>query len=144
MNDDFENQLARRSLRAAPTDLRAQVLTAANSAPWTPNRPANSASAKATFWRWLTSQSPAWPALATVWLLCLSVNYLSGSGGDRTTRGSLAPEQLAAARAQRAELLQLAGLGDAELTDPPAAKPPRNTPPRPHSSLRRSSRPGYG
>lgn len=93
---------------------------------------------------WLGGISPAWRMLAAVWALCLTVNHFTNNpaSGALAARGELrqlAPEQIAAARAQRTELLLLAGLTDPE---PPA--PPRQRAPRPHSSLRRSERPACG
>ncbi len=151
--DDFERQLARTPRRAAPPDWRADILANAHSAaaargiesprsradePSSPHNPA------LQLWAWLAGISPAWRALAAVWAVCLTVNHFTsspatGSLASRGDRGSLAPEQIAAARAQRAELLQLAGLSEPEPAEPPPLRPPG-----PRSSLRRHGRPSYG
>jgi len=149
MNDDFENQLGRIPRRTAPPAWRAEIMTAASSA--TPKHspfPETGRSSAPGFMvqlrAWLGGISPAWRMLAAVWALCLTVNHLTNNPtyGALAARGELrrlAPEQIAAARAQRTELLLLAGLADPE---PPA--PPRQRAPRPHSSLRRSERPACG
>jgi len=95
-------------------------------------------------WVWLTGVSPAWRALAAVWAVCLTVNHFTsspptGSLASRGDRGSLAPEQIAAARAQRAELLQLAGLVETRSPEPQPARPPG-----PRRALRRPERPSFG
>lgn len=149
MNDDFEKQLGRIPRRTAPPAWRAEILTAADSA--TPKhssfretRPSSSTGAMLQLRVWLGGISPAWRMLAAVWALCLTVNHFTSNptSGTLAARGELrrlAPEQIAAARAQRTELLLLAGLADPE---PPA--PPRLRAPRPHSSLRRSEGPACG
>ncbi len=151
--DDFERQLARMPRRAAPPEWRADILAKADAAAAArgPERPRSRADAPSSpsnpvlqLWAWLTGISPAWRALAAVWAACLAVNHfiaeaptgLLASGGDR---GSLAPEQIAAARAQRAELLQLAGLSEPRSPDPQPARPPG-----PRSALRRPERPSFG
>lgn len=144
--DDFEQQLARAPRRSAPADWRAEILSHANAAS---HRPAAKTLAPArvpasfllVFPLWLRELSPAWSALAALWIICLAVNHFTGdalteSPASRFASGRLAPEQLAAVRAQRQEMLQLAGL-----VEPEPAEPPRPRPPGPRSSLRT---PHYG
>ncbi len=151
--DDFEQQLARTPRRAAPPEWRADILANAHAAaaargiesprsradgPSSPHNPV------LQLWDWLTGISPAWRALAAVWAVCLTVNHFTsspptGSLASRGDRGSLAPEQIAAARAQRAELLQLAGLAEPRSPEPQPARPPG-----PRSALRRPERPSFG
>lgn len=152
-SDDFERQLARTPRRAAPQDWRADILANAKAAaaarglesprsradgPSSPHNPV------LQLWAWLTGISPAWRALAAVWAVCFAVNHFiaeppTGSLASRGDRGSLAPEQIAAARAQRAELLQLAGLSETRSPEPQPARPPG-----PRSALRRPERPTFG
>ena len=145
--DDFEQQLARRSRRAAPAPWRTEILSAANAASQralapTP-APTSLVSLAPLFLAWVNGFSPAWRALAGVWIVCLTVNHLTndapaGTLASRFDSGRLAPEQVAAARAQRRELLQLAGLTEPEPAEPPVARPPG-----PRSSLRRNERIHY-
>jgi hypothetical protein len=151
--DDFERQLARTPRREAPPEWRAVILANANAAATgrgleSPRSRADGPSGPTNpvlqLWDWLTGISPAWRALVAVWAVCLAVNHYvaeppTGSLASRGDRGSLAPEQIAAARAQRAELLQLAGLSETRSPEPQPARPPG-----PHSGLRRPERPSYG
>ena len=155
--DDFEQQLARTPRRAAPPEWRADILANAHAAaaargPESPRSrgdgPSSPHNPVLQLWAWLTGISPAWRALAAVWAVCLTVNHFTsspptGSLASRGDLGRLAPEQIAAARAQRAELLQLAGLSEPEPAEPPhPLRPPG--PPGPRSALRRNERPSYG
>ena len=151
--DDFERQLARTPRRAAPPEWRADILANAHAAAAarrleSPRFRADGLSSPTSpvlqLWAWVTGISPAWRALAAVWAVCLTVNHFTsspptGSLASRADRGSLAPEQIAAARAQRAELLQLAGLSEPRSPEPQPARPPG-----PRSALRRPERPSFG
>ena len=151
--DYFEQHLAHVSRRAAPAGWRSEILSAAKSAapsalssprsPLTAHRsPRPQASSfPGQFLAWLGGLSPAWRTLAAVWIVCLTINHFtwptpSGSSANHFATGRLAPEQIAAARAQRREMLQLAGL-----MDPEPAEPPPSRTPRPRSSL---AVPAYG
>lgn len=151
--DDFEQQLTRTPRRAAPPEWRADILAKAHAAAVarrleSPRSRADGLSRAHSpllqLWDWLTGISPAWRALAAVWAVCLTVNHFTsspptGSLASQGDRGSLAPEQIAAARAQRAELLQLAGLSEPRSPEPQPARPPG-----PRSALRRPERPSFG
>ena len=84
-----------------------------------------------------------WRSLAAVWAVGLAVNHFSTDAHDAGSPGSirLVPEQVAAARAERAELLVLAGLREPE---PEPAERPHVVPPRPRSSLPLTNRPNFG
>ncbi len=151
--DDFEQQLARTPRRAAPPEWRADILANAHAAAAArrlesprsrADGPSRAHSPLLQLWVWLTGISPAWRALAAVWAVCLTVNHFTsspptGSLASRGDRGNLAPEQIAAARAQRAELLQLAGLVETRSPEPQPARPPG-----PRSGLRRPERSSFG
>lgn len=145
--DDFEQHLARVPRRATPAEWRADILREAKSA--TPSAlsvprsplPDPRSSLPGQFLAWWGGLSPARRTLAAVWIVCLTVNHFTGATPSDSAAGSfaytrLAPEQIAAVRAQRREMLQLAGL-----TEPEPAEPPPTRPPRPRSSL---SLPAYG
>jgi hypothetical protein len=73
--------------------------------------------------------------LAAVWFICLTINHFTTaapaeSSANHFVSVRLAPEQIAAVRAQRREMLQLAGLAEPEPAEPPPARLPR-----PRSSL---------
>ena len=150
-SDDFERQLARTPLRGAPTEWRADILANATAAAHGLESPRSRDAGVSDprglglrLWAWFEAISPAWRTLAAVWTVCLAVNQLTcspptGSLASRGDRGSLAPEQIAAARAQRAELLQLAGLSEPRPPEPQPARPPG-----PRSCLGRPERPHYG
>ena len=143
--DDFEQLLAQVPRRPAPTDWRTEILSRANAASHRTSAKTSAHARTSTFLPqflplWLRELSPVWSALAALWIICLAVNHFTGdaltkSPASRFAIGRLAPEQLAAVRAQRQEMLQLAGL-EAE-----PAEPPRSRPPGPRSSLRT---PRYG
>ena len=149
--DDFERQLARTPLRGAPKNWRAEILANATAAARGMESPRSRGAGISgprglglRLWAWFDAISPAWRTLAAVWIVCLAVNRLTsspptGSLASRGDRGSLAPEQIAAARAQRAELLQLAGLSEPRPPEPQPARPPG-----PRSCLGRPERPHYG
>ncbi len=138
--DDFEERLAQVPRRATPSAWRAEILSAAKSAPRSA-LPAPRSSLPGQFLAWWGGLSPAWRTLAAVWIVCLTINHFTGAKSSESPAGSFAytgfaPEQLAAVRAQRREMLQLAGL-----TEPEPAEPPPARLPRPRSSL---SLPAYG
>ena len=149
--DDFEQQLGRCPLRATPPSLQASILDSLRATrARTELRATVQRSAPGgweMFHSWFTGLSPAWRGLAAVWVVGLSLNALSR---DTTERGSLVasarslpPEQLAQVRAERQELMILAGLREPER---PAieAQPVAPAPPRPRSSLRMLDRPRLG
>ena len=125
--DDFEEHLAQVPRRTAPAEWRAKILSAVKSTPRSalPDR----------LLAWWGGLSPAWRMLATVWIVCLTINHFTGTAPAEPSLGGfayarLAPEQIAAVRAQRREMLQLAGLTEAEPAEPPVPRLPR-----PRSSL---------
>jgi hypothetical protein len=132
--DDFEEHLAQVPRRTAPAEWRAKILSAAKSTPRSA-LPAPRSPLPNRLLAWWGGLSPAWRTLATIWIVCLTINHFTGTAPAEPAAGGfayarLAPEQIAAVRAQRREMLQLAGLTEPEPAEPP---PPRL--PRPRSSL---------
>jgi hypothetical protein len=142
-DDEFEARLARQPLRAAPPELRAQVLAAVQekavgASPCHPQRlPGETAHSSPGWLDWLLARFPI-PAIgiAAVWAFVFFTADV-----DRRLNGNLAQapvtvsrEQIAEARAQRAELWQMAGLDELRprLTSPA----PTPAPPRPRSQVR--------
>lgn len=156
--DALELRLARQPLRSAPADLRGEVISAArralpvaaSSEPL--SRRSASTARKAFFWEWLFLRFPlASGGLAACWL----VAWL-GASADRWVNGAVAakpvivsPEQVAEARAQRAELFQLAGFDDPagkvqrRSADSPRLEAPA-APSRPRGDRRRQPGDGFG
>lgn len=132
MNDDFEHQLTRYNFGAGPDSLAETLFAAAK-----PHLAASRSTGTPKAWlarllNPLRSLSPAALSLAAVWLVCLSINFLIGSGFRMGTSVALrpSPEKLLELRAQRSQLLELAGLREAG-----PERAPRNPQPRPHSEL---------
>ena len=132
MNDDFEHQLARFRPDAAPERLAETIFSAARPHLLPAHRRTKTDAWLIWIWKQFQNTSPAARALAAIWFVCLGINYLVGSGlegfspdGTRPT-----PEQIAEMRAQRAQLIELAGL--------PAPRPiraPQPSAPGPRSEL---------
>ncbi len=150
--DALERRLAGTSPRPAPTDLRAAVLRAATMAGQAARQPAAASvpSAPPSWWEWLFTRFPlATGGLAACWLMA----WLAGSA-DRWLNGPVAAapvrvsaEQVAEARAQRAELRQLAGWEEPAqaVYKAPAAWPRQETPVnRPRGDRRRPRDDGFG
>ena len=155
--DALERRLAGTPPRPAPAELRAAVLRAAadvGQAASLPGAASGSAalsapSAPPRWWEWLFTRFPlATGGLAACWLMA----WLGGSA-DRWLNGPVAAapvrvsaEQVARAKAERAELRQLAGLEDAPMANfghrpvPPSPA----VPPRPRGDRRRSRDDGFG
>ncbi len=155
--DDFEDRLARVPGRRAPAELRAEVLAAAKRvepAKLKRSDPENMGARplRMSWGDWLLAHFPLAPGgLAACWLLI----WLGGSadrlvnGSDATKPVVISREQMAEARAQRAELRQLAGLDDpAGKIQSPAPERTRleapALPARPRSDRRRSRDDGFG
>ncbi len=149
--DALERRLAGTSPRPAPAELRAAVLRAATKAgqPARPPAAASVPSAPPSWWEHFFTRFPlATGGLAACWLMA----WLGGSA-DRWLNGPVAAapvrvsaEQVARAKAERAELRQLAGLEDAPVANfghRPVAPTPA-VPPRPRGDRRRSRDDGFG
>lgn len=155
--DALERRLAGTPARPAPAELRGAVLRAAADVGQSARRPAGGArppavSAPPAWWEQLLARFPlATGGFAACWLIA----WLGGSA-DRWLNGPVAAapvrvsaEQVAEARAQRAELRQLAGLEDAPVAASanfghrPVAPSPA-LPPRPRGDRRRSRDDGFG
>jgi hypothetical protein len=155
--DALERRLAGTPPRPAPAELRAAVLRAAANVGQAASLPAAAArspalsvpSAPPAWWEHLLTRFPlATGGFATCWLIA----WLGGSA-DRWLNGPVAAapvrvsaEQVARAKAERAELRQLAGLEDAPAANfghRPVAPSPA-VPPRPRGDRRRSRDDGFG
>ena len=151
--DALERRLAGTPPRPAPAELRAAVLRAAANVGQAASLPAVPVhSTSPPWWEWLFTRFPlAACGLTACWLIA----WLGGSA-DRWLNGPVAAapvrvsaEQVAEARAQRAELRQLAGLEDAPVAASanfghrPVAPSPA-LPPRPRGDRRRSRDDGFG
>ena len=138
--DDFENQLQRQPLRAAPAEWRAEILHAATNAVADDvrrrtdeartvsqsNRLLTSAATNQAWWReWLWPSPQAWAGLAAVWLVILGLNATTASRStDMAMRPSKpSPEVETTLAAQRRELARLLD-NFPEPTPAPKAGPP--------------------
>ena len=107
--DDFENQLQRQPLRAAPAEWRGEILQAAQAATPHASRPAAHAS---PWWReWLWPSPQAWAGLAALWIAIAVLNATTESRSSdlakQTPNPSLEIEAEATLAAQRRELARL-------------------------------------
>ncbi len=127
MNDDFENQLARYRLGAAPDNLAETVFAAARPHLATARSPGGPFAWMIRLWIQLQNVSLAARSLAAVWVVGLGVNFFVGSGfHSGTSVASLpGPDQMREIRAQRAQLLELAGLPETDRNPPPRPSQPR-------------------
>ncbi len=150
--DALERRLAGTPPRPAPPELRAAVLRATASVGQPASLPAAAAvpSAPPSWWEHFFTRFPlATSGLAACWLMA----WLGGSA-DRWLNGPVAAapvrvsaEQVAEARAQRAELRQLAGWEEPApaVYKAPAAWPRRESPvDRPRGDWRRPRDDGFG
>jgi hypothetical protein len=156
--DALERRLAGTSPRPAPAELRAAVLRAAVKVGQADSLPAaasgsaalSAPSAPPAWWEHLLARFPlATGGFAACWLIA----WLGGSA-DRWLNGPVAAapvrvsaEQVAEARAQRAELRQLAGWEEPvpAVSKAPAAWPRRETPVnRPRGDRRRLRDDAFG
>lgn len=152
--DPLEARLARQPLRRAPDAWRREILTSATSATTAGkiqgrDTQPDSRDGCPTWGEALLLRLPlGWTGAAATALLL----WLGGSSDHWLNGGALlaqaplvSPEQVAEARAQRAELLQLAGLHDVSpvVADRTPDKPP-SAPPRPRGHLRRAEGDGFG
>ncbi|HAB19668.1 MAG TPA: hypothetical protein DCE44_24945 [Verrucomicrobiales bacterium] len=140
----FEGRLSRLPMRSVPSGWRGESLAAANAIAST-EKPVSRAPAA-----WLEnhfSRFPvAWAGLAAIWVFILAANrtdrWLNGAIAYQAPR--LSAEQVAALRAQRAELWALAGLDREGTAERQPADRPRDPARRPRSELRRTSDPNLG
>ena len=153
MNDEFEQRLARHSLRAAPPEVTAELIAALRSqradtrvqasVPRTPRNSGDSGSSAAV-----------WRTLGLLWanalaMLCWSILGLQTPSGPSIR---LSPEQAAEIRAERAALWELANFQESptETTDrtQPSQRPPEpkdgSRPQRPRSQRSGPSHPILG
>ena len=136
--DDFENQLQRQPLRAAPAEWRAEILREAKAsvAADVRRRELNSeapeqdqsllTSAATIWWReWLWPSPQAWAGLAAMWLVILGLNATTASRSTDIAKQSPKPslEVETTLAAQRRELARLLD-NSTEPTPAPKAGPP--------------------
>lgn len=122
--DDFENQLQRQPLRAAPSEWRAEILQAARAS--VSPRASRLAPNALPWWReWLWPSPQAWAGLTAVWLVILGLNATTSSQSveiaKQTSKPS--PEVESTLAAQRRELARLLD-NFSEPTPAPKAGPP--------------------
>ena len=136
-SDDFEKRLERQTIRPVPGEWRREILQTAarrarSDAPHLQLKAQNSK--LKTFVSELLWPCPqAWAGLAAVWLVILTVNFLTLESSPVIAQKSFphSPETLMALRQQ--------GWLFAELNEPrevPVAERPKPLPPRPHSERR--------
>mgnify|MGYP006919788977 CR=1 FL=1 len=130
MNDDFEQRLARQTLRPVPAEWREEVLNRAGdlqspsvavaTAPIGGCKPP----ALLSFWERLLGPNPlAWAGLAAAWVVLLAVNR-SGSGSPASVASRASqPNEAAIAEIVRENRRQMAEL--LNLDEPQAAPTPR-------------------
>lgn len=153
MNDEFEQRLARHSLRAPPAEVSAELIAALRaqradpsaraSAPWTPRASGDSSSSGAV-----------WRTLGLLWAGALAMLCWSNSGLDTPAGASIqpTPEQMAAIRAEQAALWELATFQEPQSEPPSLQVPPqrplepkdRSRTQRPRSQLQTPSLPMLG
>jgi hypothetical protein len=119
--DEFEQQLRSQPLREAPSEWRAEILTAARAA-----RPA--LSSRVPGWReWLWPCPQAWAGLAAVWMLLLGLHVTAPSRPSALASQSPSLETQTALAAQRRELARLLDApADAAPTSKPSVPGPRS------------------
>jgi len=134
--EDFEKQLQRQPLRAAPAEWRAEILRQANVAADVRRLKLDSnadegdqsllTSAATPWWReWLWPSPQAWAGLAAVWLVILGLNATTASRSIEIAKQSpkTSPEVETTLAAQRRELARLLD-NFSEPTPAPKAGPP--------------------
>lgn len=94
--DDFEKHLQRQPMRHPPTEWRGEILDAAKARTKTAAAPRESL--LGVIWRqWMARVSPAWGALAAVWLAIVGVNsFLLGAGEPQSRMSSAPPSSMMA------------------------------------------------
>jgi hypothetical protein len=124
--DDFENQLQRQPLRAAPAEWRAEILQAARSA--SPPRAPRLAPPASPWWReWLWPSPQAWAGLAAAWIAIAVLKGVSSRNEMAKQTPKPSPETETILAAQRRELARLLD----NLNEP--TPKPRTGPPGPRS-----------
>jgi len=106
--DDFESQLQRQPLRAAPAEWRTEILQAARVS--VSPRTSHLAPHTSPWWReWLWPSPQAWAGLAAVWLVILGLNATTASRSIEIAKQSPKPpsEVETSLAAQRRELARL-------------------------------------
>lgn len=153
MSDPFEDQLARTPRRELPPEWRSEILLAAAEATaTTTTRPRSSHPAGPSWWMGLWLRLPV-PTVgfgaACVLTVLLSTVDPWGSDPMHTVSRPISREQIAAARAERNELLQAFYLVDGG-NEPPSESKPRSERlrpailPRPRSDRRSPEDDGFG
>lgn len=137
--------LARRPLRPAPAELRISVLRAAANVGQATSVP----TARPSWWELLLARFP----VTTGALAACGLVVWCGAAADRWMNGppataavSVSAEQVAAARAERAELFQLAGMDEGRRAVQPRPRQPDpvTSPNRPRGDRRRDHGEGFG
>jgi hypothetical protein len=122
--DDFEQKLARQTLRQAPSAWREEILATANSA----SRPAPQAprlNGLTTIHHQLSTllwpNQKAWACLAVAWLVILALNFSMRDKSDVIAKKSSppSPELIMALRQQKHMLAELIGQRETSAVEPP-------------------------
>jgi hypothetical protein len=141
--DDFEQQLSRQPLRAAPPQWREDILAAA--ARHLPARVVTPADTSGGRWReWLQRFPLAWGAVAAVWIGILGINSLLFSPTSPSTSepaAFAAQDPMSVWRWQRA---QVAFLANGQLEFPETAPVPRRPEPASLPRSERRTQEGFG
>jgi hypothetical protein len=144
MNDEFERSLTRQPFRSPPDNLEETLLAAMRARRQNSPPAGKFAHLLRQLLGWVDAPALAWQTLAALWLVGLSANYLCfRSPGPAVLESSrLPPEQIAAARAQRAELYALTRSNEPEPAEEPRRRAPAPT--RPRSDLQSTNPPHLG
>jgi len=121
MNDEFEHRLSRHALRPVPPGVVEElvgVIRAQSSAP-APRSPRIA--------RHTDSAVPVWQTLGLLWAGAVAMLCLSHSGEESTVGSPIrpTPEQVAALRAERIALWELATVREDAIETPAFAVPPQ-------------------
>ena len=147
MSDSFEDQLAQVPLREPPREWRSEILAVAMA-----SAPRRQPTAEPAWWMqlWLRIPLPTLGFAAACGLtVLLSSMDQEGSAGRNSSGAMISREQVAAARAERRELLQafylVDGTGDLPAESKESSAPPRPAAlPRPRSDQRNENGDGFG
>lgn len=127
--DDFEQKLARQTLRQVPREWREEILTAANSA----HRPAPQAPSLNWLSTLLWPNQKAWAGLAVAWIVIFALNLSARDKSEVVAKKSSppSPELIMALRQQQRMFAELIGSRETSV-----AEPPRRSLPQPRSERR--------